>query len=60
MTGEVRQVDICFSPISKPFTAPLNLGILGNILLSDCLIEPFRNQPTLTEVRSCALKLFSF
>ncbi|NEP83009.1 MAG: hypothetical protein F6K39_35660 [Okeania sp. SIO3B3] len=31
----------------------------GKILFSDCLIEPFRNQPTLNEVRSCVLKLFS-
>ncbi len=59
VTGEVRQIDIYFSPASKPPTSNLNLGILSQILWSDCLIEPFRNQPSLDEVCSCALKLFS-
>ncbi|NEO53207.1 MAG: hypothetical protein F6K54_09015 [Okeania sp. SIO3B5] len=60
MTGEVRQVDIYFSPVSNPPSSGLNLGALGKILLSDCLIEAFRNQTTLNEVSSCLLKLFSF
>ena len=60
VTGEVRKVDIYFSPMSKPPTSNLNLGVLGKILLSACLIEPFRNQRSFSEVRSCLLKLFSF
>lgn len=60
VTGEVRQVDIYFSPVSNPPTSDLSLGVLGKILLSPCLIEPFWNQPTLNEVRSCLLKLFFF
>ncbi|WP_293142498.1 hypothetical protein [Okeania sp. SIO3I5] len=51
-------MDIYFYPASKPPTSNLNLGVLSQILLSDCLIEPFWNQPTLNEVRSCLLKLF--
>ncbi|MFL9454797.1 MULTISPECIES: hypothetical protein [Nostocales] len=27
---------------------------------SSCLLEPFRNQPSRTEVRNCILKLFSY
>ena len=59
VTGEVRQVDIYFSPVSKLPISSRNLGVLGQLLSSDCLIEPFRNQPTLNEVRSCLGKLFS-
>ncbi len=59
VTGEVRQIDIYFSPAAKPLTSSLNLGVLSQMLLSNCLIEPFRNQPSLNEVRSCLLKLFS-
>ncbi|NES03790.1 MAG: hypothetical protein F6K22_13645 [Okeania sp. SIO2F4] len=29
------------------------------MLLSNCLIESFRNKPSLNEVRGCLLKLFS-
>ncbi|MGD1714880.1 hypothetical protein [Dapis sp. BLCC M172] len=58
VTGEVRQIDIYFYPASKPPTSNFNLGVLSQILLSNCLIEPFRNQPSLNEVRSCLLKLF--
>ena len=54
-----RQIDIYFSPAAKPLTSSLNLGVLSQMLLSNCLIEPFRNQPSLNEVRSCLLKLFS-
>ncbi|MGK7920819.1 MAG: hypothetical protein AB4080_12525 [Trichodesmium sp.] len=50
MKGKVRQVDIYFSPVSKTPTSKLNLGVLDKILLSDCLIETFRNQPTLNKV----------
>lgn len=56
---EVRPVGMYFSPVSKPPIYSLNLGILSKILLGDCLIELFWNKPTLNQVRSCLLKLFS-
>jgi Domain of unknown function (DUF4351) len=34
------------------------LGLLGRIAQTPCLIEPFRNQPSTDEIRSCFLKLF--
>ena len=55
---DITPVDIYFSPVSKPPISSFDLGILSTMLLGDCLIESFRNKPTLNEVRSCLLKLF--
>ncbi|MTJ10176.1 hypothetical protein [Anabaena sp. UHCC 0204] len=59
VTDEVRQVDIFFSPIPSPKVDPQSLGLLGRIAQSTALLEPFRNQPSKTEVRNCIIKLFS-
>ncbi|KAB8319142.1 hypothetical protein SD81_009550 [Tolypothrix campylonemoides VB511288] len=59
VTDEVRQVDILFFPAPSP-NVDLQLGLLGRIATSVSLLEPFRNQPSKTEVRNCILKLFSF
>jgi hypothetical protein len=56
--GEARLVDIWFVPFSEPATDADTLGLLGKLVATPCLLEPFRNQPTLTEVRNCLLKLF--
>ncbi|WGV23552.1 hypothetical protein [Halotia branconii] len=57
---EARQVDVLFSPVlTTPAQAP-NLGLLGRIaLLNTALLEPFRNQPSKTEIRNCLTKLFA-
>ncbi len=60
VTDEVRQVDILFSPLASPQTNLESLGLLGKMTASTCLLEPFRNQPSKTEVRNCILKLFSY
>ncbi|MBW4615050.1 MAG: hypothetical protein KME21_17600 [Desmonostoc vinosum HA7617-LM4] len=55
---EARQVDILFSPAPTSLNQAQNLGLLGTIaLLNTALLEPFRNQPSKTEVRNCLLKL---
>ncbi|WP_414530631.1 hypothetical protein [Nodularia chucula] len=55
---EARQVDVLFSP--APTAQAQNLGLLGKIaLLNTALLEPFRNQPSKTEVRNCLTKLFT-
>ena len=56
--GEVRQIDVWFAPIAQPILEPQVLGLLGRIAASPCLLEPFRNAPTPTEIRNCLLKLF--
>ncbi|TAE59740.1 MAG: hypothetical protein EAZ87_08580 [Nostocales cyanobacterium] len=59
VTDEVRQVDIFFSPIPSPQVNPQSLGLLGRIAETTALLEPFRNQPSKTEIRNCIIKLFS-
>lgn len=58
VTDEARFVDVLFAPF--PQAQAQNLGLLGRIaLLNTALLEPFRNQPSKTEVRNCLLKLFT-
>ncbi len=59
VTDEVRQVDILFSPTPSSNADIQSLGLLGRIATTASLLEPFRNQPSKTEVRNCLLKLFS-
>jgi hypothetical protein len=56
--SESRLVDIYFTPSAQSTFKPTDLGLLGKIAATPCLIEPFRNQPTSTEVKNCLLKLF--
>ncbi len=57
--GESRFIDLWFSP--RPGTAPDTsiLGLLGRLTTHPCLIEPFRNAPTASELESCLLNLYS-
>jgi hypothetical protein len=57
VAGEPQFVDVYFIPNTQLLNAPSTLGLLGKMVQTPCLIEPFRNQPTPTEVRSCILKL---
>jgi hypothetical protein len=58
VSGEPQFVDVYFIPSSQSTIASKTLGVLGQIAQTPCLIEPFHNQPTTVEVRSCLLKLF--
>lgn len=57
--GEVRQIDLWFAPAPDRAADRHRLGLLGQLTLTPCLLEPFRNQPSKTEIRNCILKLFS-
>jgi hypothetical protein len=57
--GEAQWIDLWFEPhpdtdISSPY-----LGLLGRIATTACLLEPFRNQPTMMEVFRCKYKHIS-
>lgn len=56
VAGEPQWVDVFFVPSVRSTSS--ELGLLGQMTQMPCLIEPFRNQPTTDEVRSCLLKLF--
>lgn len=57
--GESHYVDLYFSPFDKAQTDLSQLGLLGRMASRPCLLEPFRNQPTKSDVRNWLLKLFS-
>jgi hypothetical protein len=57
IAGEARQVDVFFVP-DRLNRDRQSLGILGKITATPCLLEPFRHQPTPTDIRNCLLKLF--
>jgi hypothetical protein len=64
VTGESQFVDVFFEPSSNQADslsvsiAPQALGLLGRIAQTPCLLEPFRNQPSAFEIRSCLQKLY--
>jgi len=58
VAGEVREIDVWFAPLPRPTVEPSVLGLLGRMAASPCLLEPFHNAPTPTEIRNCLLKLF--
>jgi hypothetical protein len=58
VAGEVREIDVWFAPSSQPTADPHVLGLLGRFASSPCLIEPFRNAVTPSQIRSCISKLF--
>jgi hypothetical protein len=55
--GESKFVDVWFVPTLPSSSTVGDLGLLGRIVQIPCLLEPFRNSPSRTEVRTCLLKL---
>jgi Domain of unknown function (DUF4351) len=55
--GEAKHVDVWFIP-HQTITEPIDdLGLLGQMAKTPCLIEPYHNPPTRDEIRTCILKL---
>jgi hypothetical protein len=57
ISSEVREVDVYFQPDRSIQLIP-ELGLLGKIALTDFVLEPFRNPPTIFQIRACMGKLF--
>jgi Domain of unknown function (DUF4351) len=57
ISSEVREVDVYFQPDRSIQLIP-ELGLLGNIAQADFVLEPFRNPPTIFQIRACMGKLF--
>ena len=54
--GEAKFVDVWFVP--NPETPPVeDLGLLGRMVQMPCLLEPYRNVPSRTEIRVSVMKL---
>ena len=58
VAGERREIDVYFAPNADPQIDKSSLGLLGRFAETKALIEPYRNPPTKSEVRSCSTKLF--
>lgn len=52
-------IDIWFSPSKKPTINPEELGTLGKIVTTDCVIVPFEYQPAKEDIRHSLLKLMT-
>jgi Domain of unknown function (DUF4351) len=57
LLGEARQIDVWFVPNPQSKIVP-DLGLLGRLSNTPCLLEPYRSPPKLSEIRDCLLKLF--
>ena len=56
--GETHLIDLWFQP-GKLLDQDLEvLGLLGIVIQSPCLLEPYRNPPSAAETNSCLLKRF--
>ena len=60
VSGEVRTIDLVFSPDPTAQSDRHALGLLGKMIDSPCLIEAFRNAVPEWEVCNCRVKLFEF
>jgi hypothetical protein len=54
--GEAKHADIWFIP-NQDTTLRQDLGLLGRLLTSPCILEPFSGGPSRQEVKTCLLKL---
>jgi Domain of unknown function (DUF4351) len=57
VAGEVRQIDVLFSPATEQTANLETLGLLGRIAAYPAILEPFRNAASKEEICDCLLKL---
>ncbi|MDZ8261427.1 hypothetical protein [Nostoc sp. ChiQUE01b] len=57
VAGEVREIDVFFSPAAQQTTDLVTLGLLGKLATSPAIFEPFRNAASKEEICDCLLKL---
>jgi hypothetical protein len=55
--GEAKYIDVWFVPSETDSPVAADLGILGRMVETAAVLEPFRNAPTRREVKTCLLKL---
>jgi hypothetical protein len=58
ISAEVREVDVYFQHDATIQPIP-ELGLLGKLAQTDLVLEPFRNPPTIFQIRACMGKLFN-
>jgi hypothetical protein len=55
--GEVREIDVLFSPSAEQTTNLETLGLLGRFAEFPAILEPYRNAASKEEICDCVLKL---
>ncbi|MBW4607150.1 MAG: hypothetical protein KME22_07975 [Hassallia sp. WJT32-NPBG1] len=55
--GEVREIDVLFSPSAEQTTNLEILGLLGRFAKFPAILEPYRNAASKEEICDCVLKL---
>lgn len=56
VSGEVRLIDVYFTPDSQQKTNLQSLGLLGQFAQYPAILEPYRNAATANEIGDCLLK----
>ncbi|NJK61801.1 MAG: hypothetical protein HC921_03130 [Synechococcaceae cyanobacterium SM2_3_1] len=54
VSDEPRSIDLYFQP--NPQQDPSPLGLLGRMAQTPCLLEPYRNPVTVSQIGTCLLK----
>lgn len=57
--GESQYIDVFFTPDPQNSINANHLGLLGQIITTPCLLEPYRNPAKIDDIRSCLLKLLA-
>ena len=58
--GQVRELDVCFSPGQKPLVDSELLGWLGKMASTTCAFEFFWHSPDAMEINECLANLFQW
>jgi hypothetical protein len=56
LAGEIREIDVLFSPVSTQTADIEILGLLGKLAATPAIFEPFRNPASKEEICDCLLK----
>ena len=57
VSGEVREIDVLFTPFPEQKADIASLGLLGKLATTLAIFEPFRNPASTEEICDCLLKL---
>ncbi|MBD1212426.1 MAG: DUF4351 domain-containing protein [Dolichospermum circinale Clear-D4] len=56
VAGEIREIDVLFTPFAHQTTNTELLGLLGKLATTPAIFEPFRNPASTEEICDCLLK----
>ena len=57
VAGEVREIDVLFTPFPEQNANLESLGLLGKLATTPAIFEPYRNPASKEEICDCLLKL---